>query len=177
MIPNNTRPALTEDLDHCAFHPERESVGWRDVVQEDGGAKMAVGVCVECAIGMGGTDGAGGPMLISAGAACLCGPGFCASAAGVGFVGTCGGSRTTTAPNCARCGAGHQSGPECWLCLPGAEAWEKENTAVYLRMLVAGVRGPEVFEHQDAEIRAGRYPTFAEAADAVIALRAASVPK
>lgn len=45
--PDNSRLPLTHDLDRCAWHPDRPSVGWRDVQGEDG-ARGTVGVCEEC---------------------------------------------------------------------------------------------------------------------------------
>lgn len=167
--PRNERPPLTDNLDMCHFHPDRSSVGWRDVLQEDGTRPVAVGVCMECTIAMGGTDGNGGACLLSPGVACRCGAGFCAAEAGVGYIGFCGGSRPTTAPDCSRCGAPHQSGAECWLCLPNAEPWQRENTAEYVRMVRAGVHGNAVLDYQDAAHRRGEWPTFAECVDAVIA--------
>jgi len=167
--PRNDRPAFTDDLTHCAFHPDRESVGWRDVTQEDGSHPVAVGVCLECTIDMGGTDGAGGPCLISSGEPCRCGPGFCAAERGLGYIGRCAGSRATSAPDCSRCGAPHQSGAECWLCLPDSEPWQREHSAAYVRMLRAGVHGRDVLDYQEAANRRGEWPTFGECADAVIA--------
>lgn len=169
--PDNDRPPLTDDLDRCHFHPDRPSIGWRDVVQEDGSHPVAVGVCLECTIDMGGTNGAGGPCLISSGAPCRCGPGFCAAERGLGYIGFCGGSRTTMAPDCPRCGAPHQSGAECWLCRPDAEPWQKENTAAYVRMLHAGVHGHEVLDYQEAARHREEWPSFAASADAVIAAK------
>lgn len=167
--PNNDRPPLTDNLDRCHFHPDRESVGWRDVVQEDGTHPTAVGVCLECAIDMGGTDGKGGSCLIAPGAPCRCGPGFCAAERGLGYIGFCGGSRATSAPDCPRCGAPHQSDAGCWLCLPNAEPWQRENSAAYVRMLAAGVHGRDVLDYQEAANRRGEWPSFAECADALIA--------
>ena len=43
------RPLLTKDLDRCEWHPERGTVGWRDVIDETGARVDTVGVCEECA--------------------------------------------------------------------------------------------------------------------------------
>lgn len=46
--PRNDRPPLTHDLDRCGWHPARESVGWTDVLGEDGRIAATVGACEEC---------------------------------------------------------------------------------------------------------------------------------
>lgn len=48
------------------------------------------------------------------GGPCRCGPGFCASQKGVGFIGHCSGSRQESGPDCPICGAPHQSTDGCW---------------------------------------------------------------
>lgn len=169
MNPANDRPPLTADLERCAFHPDRASVGWRDLVSEDGAAPEAVGVCLECTIEMGGTDGRGGACLISSGAPCRCGPGFCAASRGLGYIGFCAGSRTDRAPDCPRCGAPHQAPGGCWLCLENAEPWQRENDQACIRLLRAGVAGSTALDQQEAAHAAGRSLTFSEAVDEVIA--------
>lgn len=162
--PDNSRNALEADLDVCAYCPGEPSIGWRDVVEEDG-TKSTVGVCLACAATIGGSAEGVTFVPISGGAPCRCGPGFCANSHGVGFFGYCAGSRQTSAPDCTNCGAGRQSDAGCWLCRGSSDTWEAENEATWLRMLAAGVTGHEVFDHQEAM---GYGVTFAEAADELI---------
>lgn len=89
--------------------------------------------------------------VISSGKPCRCGPGFCASDAGVGFYGFCSGSRETSAPDCADCGALHQSNAGCWLC----SGKPNGNEAMWLQALREGVTAPELFELQERLLAKG----------------------
>lgn len=107
-----------------------------------------------------------GAYLISAGAPCRCGPGFCALQRGLGFIGFCAGSRAESAPDCGVCGAPHQSPAGCWL---HVGAGDEEADSAWLRLLRAGLPGSVVFDWQDRQNAEGRWPSFAESVDAVIA--------
>lgn len=83
-------------------------------------------------------------------AACKCGPGFCAADAGVGYYGVCGGSDgRTAAPDCALCGAPHQSDQGCWACaVRGGNDPDVAKLAV--GCLRAGITYDHVFAAQEA---------------------------
>lgn len=116
MTPKNEREELTADLTFCAFHTDVVAIGWRDVQNEDG-TTATIGVCFECAGLCGAKTEVGELVTLSVGGECLCGPGFCANDRGVGFYGgRCNTQDREPAPDCARCGAGHQSTRGCWAC-------------------------------------------------------------
>lgn len=84
-------------------------------------------------------------VVISRGRPCTCGPGFCASEAGVGFYGFCGGSRKEAAPDCLKCGAPHQAPEGCWAC----DGKDNDKTArLAVRALRLGVSWDTLFERQ-----------------------------
>lgn len=116
--------------------------------------------------------------------ACSCGPGFCADAKGIGYIGSCsaGDGERVAAPDCTRCGAPHQSTRGCWLCQSRSadmskpqDPEDRAGTDFWLRCLREGIRGGEVFAMQDAIFAArgasATYPTPDEALDAVLAQR------
>lgn len=97
----------------CTIHPDRPAVEGTDPL-----------VCLACMLGAGPVDAPSGPdpfqgfvgLLMSSGAPCKCGPGFCASSADLGYYGFCNGSRKVGAPDCPICCAQHQSDAGCWNC-------------------------------------------------------------
>lgn len=97
--------------------------------------------------------------VLSNGAPCRCGPGFCASVAGYGFVGCCAGSRQDAAPDCTRCGAPHQSTAGCWNCDIRGKHGE-DSLAVCkstVRAMKLGVTMREMLERQDARWAQGDF--------------------
>jgi len=108
-------------------------------------------------------------VVVSNGAPCRCGPGFCASASGVGYIGTCGGSRAMSAPDCPRCGAPHQSDAGCWLCDKKGNYTESDaaGSAIWLRALRLGVRGEDLFRRQDVHHADGRWVTLDDVLDEI----------
>ena len=85
--------------------------------------------------------------VISKGAPCRCGPGFCATERGLGFIGYCGGSRAVAAPDCRFCGAPHQSDAGCWLCLE--REGPNEGSKMWLRCLRLNVDGGALLDEQE----------------------------
>jgi len=94
--------------------------------------------------------------VISAGSPYKCGPGFCASDLGLGFMGYCRGARSDiqAAPDCPICGAPHQGPSGCWLCLT-RDGNDAKGTGFWLRCLEHGIDSKQVFDLQDARMRQG----------------------
>ena len=93
------------------------------------------------------------PPRVVAGTACNCGPGFCADAKGIGYIGSCseGDGERIAAPDCTRCGAPHQSTRGCWLCQTRSadmtkpqDSEDRVNTDFWLRCLVITPDGQEI---------------------------------
>lgn len=168
----------------CAYHPGVSAVGQHVVRDEEGLPVDKIGLCLICVAetGLTATGKEGALFSIARGAPCLCGPGFCANEHGVGFYGGCAGKsvrQLAPAPDCAKCGASHQSTAGCWLCFRNGSARteedreaEAENTAVWLDALRAGVGGLEIFAEQDAARKREEYISFREALEAAVQAKA-----
>lgn len=122
--------------------------------------------------------------VFSEGTACRCGPGFCADAQGLGYIGSCsaGDGERVAAPDCTRCGAPHQSTRGCWLCQTRStdmtkpqDPEERAGTDFWLRCLREGVRGEEVFAIQDVALARGVLPRPEEILEFVLAQRSKPV--
>lgn len=175
---NNDRPLLRDNLDRCAFHPDRPTVGWRDITGEDGSTNT-IGVCSECVADLGHASSDLGPVVcLSRGEPCRCGPGFCASDRGVGYVGYCAGSRPNAAPDCPVCGAPHQSDAGCWLHKPSGDRDELEIKAdeATLKCLQAGISTRLVLDLWETRYRDGYDGFWWDLTDEAIAA-ATVVPK
>lgn len=95
-------------------------------------------------------EGGGEVVVISRGAPCKCGPGFCASDAGVGFYGVCSGSEgRQAAADCPWCKAPHQSDLGCWACYRRGGN-DPETAKLTVECLRLGSTFDQIFDAQEA---------------------------
>ncbi len=118
--------------------------------------------------------------VISNGAPCKCGPGFCAANRGLGYYGYCrgpaapkdveaGAEAGAELPPCPHCSAPHQGPNGCWFCsVRGGN--NTDHAEFWLRCLSEGVAGHEVFDMQrDLWQTTGEFSSLDEVLDRVLA--------
>jgi len=147
---------LADESPDCFNHPGRLAVAWVPIETDSTDEHAKQHLCTECMsdspveAGLLGGDEIGTITVISRGAPCKCGPGFCATSRGLAFYGFCKGASDDIAAGteeCPYCEAPHQGTEGCWLCSTKDGA-PSDGNGPWLRLLEAGIEAGAAFAIQ-----------------------------